>query len=250
MNFKFWLVEEESSNREYWGPISYATKEGDYLKITADMLDKPLYIPYSDEVAYVNQYPKNKTLNPPWNKYFRYSVAPDGKYVVNYVENRAVDCLCYSPKYNAVYLIDRKAPPFGIAIPGGFFDTHDGINVNNPSDPQTIGAVTAARELEEETGAKVSASDLSYIGRFRTDASDTREKNFYIWAYFYIVPDDMIHDFKFGDDAGQAPGSPSLQREGLNGWYEVDNIPNLVFPHHYDIIKTAMNNLVNQRESK
>jgi len=136
-------------------------------------------------------------------------------------------------------LINRKASPVGLAIPGGFFDTHDGIDSNNPTDPESIGRKAAARELQEETGAKINPGELSYIGRFRTGDSDSREKNFYVWAYFYRVPDESIRSFKFGDDAGQAPGSPSLQRDGLKGWYKLDEIPSLAFPHHMDIIKQA-----------
>ena len=239
-NFQEWVKLKEATSGQYWGPFSRAEKDGEFLKLTADMLGKPLYIPLNGNVAFVEKYPLNKTLNPPWVKYFQYQTSEDGKDVVTYVENRAVDCVCYSPKYNAVYLINRNAPPTGLALPGGFFDMQDGIDPNNPPDPASIGANAAARELMEETGANISPSSLSFVGRFSTGKSDTREKNFFVWAYFYIVPEDDLNNFKFGDDASQAPGSPELQQQGLKGWYKVDQIPKLAFPHHNIILQAAL----------
>jgi 8-oxo-dGTP pyrophosphatase MutT (NUDIX family) len=138
-----------------------------------------------------------------------------------------------------VYLINRNAPPQGLALPGGFFDMQDGIDPTSPPDPASIGANAAARELKEETGADISPSQLSPVGRFSTGKSDTREKNFFVWAYFYQVPDQDLRSFRFGDDASQATGSPELAQQGLKGWYKAGDLPRLAFPHHLQILAAA-----------
>lgn len=238
-NFKTWL--NENTELEYWGPYSRVDFDGTYLIIKANELSSPLYLPKDASFTYVNKWPLNKTLNPPWNKYFRYRKDHDSKNLVTYTENRAVDVVCYSAKYKAVYLINRNSAPTGLALPGGFFDNEaDGFSANNPPRPENIGPKAAARELNEETGARVDPASLSPLGSFLTGSSDTREKTFRVWAYSYNVPDEQIESFKYGDDASQAQGSERLNKIGLKGWYELDGIPNLAFPHHKEIIMKLM----------
>ena len=238
MQFKHWLYLLENTQKQYWGPFSHVQKDAqDNLIIKADELEKPLIIPKGSTFTYPEKYPVGKTLNPPWNKYFQYESTKDGN-IVTYVENRAVDCICYSRKLDAIYLINRLGAPKGLALPGGFFDSVDGIDANNPPEPETIGAKAAARELHEETHAEVNPAALRFVGKFKTGDSDKREKNFSVWAYLYHVPEGTEKQFKFGDDAAQAEGSHSL---GLKGWYTLDDVEklSLAFSHHKDIISAA-----------
>lgn len=227
----------ENTELEYWGPYSKVEFNGTYLVINANELSSPLYLPKDASFTYIDKWPINKTLNPPYNKYFRYKKDHDGKNLVTYTENRAVDVVCYNNEHRAVYLINRNSPPRGLALPGGFFDNEeDGFSANNPPRPERVGPIAAARELNEETSAKVDPRDLKLIGSFLTGSSDTREKTFRVWAYFYNVDNDAMSQFKYGDDASQAPGSDKLNKMGYKGWYEIDELPNLVFPHHKEII--------------
>lgn len=235
MRFKSWLT--ENSHLEYWGPYSRVDDKGDFLIIRADSLSEPLYLPKSSDFTYIDKWPLGKNLSPSWNKYFQYTKDHSGKNIVTYTENRAVDVVCYNKSHNAIYLIKRNHPPIGLALPGGFFDNNgDSFDANNPPEPSKVGRVAACRELKEETGANVTPNELTFIGQFLTGSSDTREKTFKVWAYSYNVPDNKMTYFKYGDDASQAPGSDNLRNLGLKGWYELDNIPNLAFPHHKEII--------------
>jgi len=228
MNFKNWLF--ESSHLEYWGPYSRVDDSGDFLIIRADKLSEPLYLPKSADFTYINKWPVGKNLSPSWNKYFQYFKDPSGRNIVTYTENRAVDVVCYNNNNKAVYLIQRNHPPIGLALPGGFFDNdNDGFDANHPPQPSRIGRIAAARELKEETRANVNPNELKYIGEFLTGNSDTREKTFKVWAYSYLVPDEKMKYFKYGDDASQAPGN-----FGIKGWY--NEIPELAFSHHKEII--------------
>lgn len=230
MNFKDWLF--ENTNLEYWGSYSRVDDIGESLVIRADELSEPLYLSKSSSFTYIDKWPVGKNLSPPWNKYFQYIKDSSGRNIVTYTENRAVDVVCYNKSNNAVYLINRNHKPTGLALPGGFFDNdEDGFDANNPPEPSRIGRIAAARELKEETRANVNPNELSYIGQFLTGSSDTREKTFKVWAYSYIVPDDKMTYFKYGDDASQAPGNI-----GIKGWYSLENIPNLAFDHHKEII--------------
>ena len=235
MKFKSWLL--ENSGLEYWGPYNRIDDNGDYLVIRATKLSDPLYLPKGSNFTYINKWPVGKNLSPPWNKYFQYIKDGSGRSIVTYTENRAVDVVCYNKSHNAIYLIKRNHPPIGLALPGGFFDNDgDGFDANHPPEPSKVGRVAACRELKEETGANVNPNELTFIGQFLTGSSDTREKTFKVWAYSYNVPDDKMTYFKYGDDASQAPGSESLRNIGLKGWYGLNEIPNLAFPHHKEII--------------
>jgi len=239
MNFRKWLY-SEGSGLEYWGPYSRVDDDGEYLLVKADSLREPLYIPKDAGFTYINKWPVGKNLNPPWNKYFRYRKDSSGRNVVEYVENRAVDVVCYNRTHGAVYLITRKSAPVGLALPGGFFDNEaDGFDANNPPDPAAVGRNSAARELQEETGVSLNPGNLGFVGEFLTGSSDTREKVFKVWAYSHEVPDETMTSFRFGDDAGQAPGSEDMRKLGFKGWYTVGEIPSMAFPHHMKIIAAS-----------
>ena len=254
MNMNFYefytlIGENVASSSRYWGPYSLVTIEGDFIKVNADDLSEPLYVPRQNNVTNVGNGPINQKLTPPWVKYFEY-VKQGDKNIITYAENRAVDCVPYSRSNNAVYLINRNKDPKGLAIPGGFFDNkEDGFSANNPPKPTTVAPKAAARELGEETGAAVNASGLVYVGEFDASNSDRREKNVKTWAYIYEVPDGELHNFKFGDDASQAPGSPSMIEKGLKGWYSVNEMPNLAFAHHNTILKFALSHIAGLKES-
>lgn len=239
MNFKKWLYTEGSTS-EYWGPFSRVDDDGENLVVKADSLGQPLYIPKSATFTNVGRWPVGKALSPPWNKYFRYGKDPSGRNVVEYVENRAVDVVCYSRSHAAVYLINRKGAPVGLALPGGFFDNEaDGFDANSPPDPATVGRKSAARELHEETGVSLNPDGLGFVGEFTTGPSDPREKVVKVWAYAYEVPEQMMASFRFGDDASQAPGGESMRKLGFKGWYKVAEIPGMAFPHHMKIIESS-----------
>lgn len=241
MDFRFFLEEQErtGSPMKYWGPYSLVTLEDDYLKILADDLGY-LYVPKINNVTNIGNGPINQRLNPPWVKYFEY-VRQGDKNILTYAENRAVDCVPYNRTNNAFYLINRNKEPKGLAIPGGFFDNkEDGFSTKNPPSPTTVAPKAAARELGEETGASIDPSRLIYIGEFNAGKSDTREKNVKTWAYLYEVPDQELRNFKFGDDASQAPGSASMVQKGLKGWYSANEVPSLAFAHHNPILRSAL----------
>lgn len=239
-NFSIWLENREEIGDVYWGPYSFVTEENGLLKITADDLPEPLYVPVQNNVTNIGYGPLNKNLSPPWVKYFKYRNEM-GKNIITYAENRAVDCIPYNKTNNAFYLINRLKDPKGLAIPGGFFDNAaDGFSATNPPEPVVVAPKAAARELSEETGASVSGSGLIYLGEFDASGSDKREKNVKTWAYIYEVPDKDILSFKFGDDATQAPGSISMLNKGLKGWYSLKELPNMAFQHHNKILATAL----------
>lgn len=249
MNFTNWLENIESLKSIYWGPYSLVTIEGGYIKVLADDLPEPLYIPEKNNVTNIGYGPINTKLSPPWVKYFEYT-KENNKNIITYVENRAVDCVPYNAKNNAVYLINRLKDPKGLAIPGGFFDNAaDGFSATNPPKPTVVAPKAAARELSEETGASVSGAGLNYLGEFDASGSDKREKNVKTWAYLYEVPDKDILSFKFGDDASQAPGSTSMISKGLKGWYSLNELPNLAFQHHNKILSAVLNKIGVKRET-
>jgi ADP-ribose pyrophosphatase YjhB (NUDIX family) len=225
-----------SRQQQYWGPVSRVSREEGLVRIEADHLGEPLY--GHESTTTLANGPFGKVLSPPWNKYFVYQKDERGRNVITYAENRAVDCVPYNRTHNAVYLITRLKSPTGLAIPGGFFDNDaDGFKATNPPPAASVAPKSAARELNEETGSNVDPADLRFVGEFDGAGSDEREKHVRTWAYTYLVPDEEMPSFRFGDDAAQAQGSEDMAEKGFKGWYSLGNIPPLAFGHHDRIIR-------------
>ncbi len=111
-----------------------------------------------------------------------------------------------------VLLIQRGADPFkgAWAFPGGF------MNMDETTEQ------CAVRELEEETGLKVST--IHQIGAYSNVDRDPRGRTITV-AYLAIV--DSQKEVKGQDDAAKAE------------WFPIIDLPHLAFDH-YDIMKDAI----------
>ena len=110
-----------------------------------------------------------------------------------------------------VLLIQRGADPFkgAWAFPGGF------MNMDETTEQCAI------RELEEETGLKV--TKVHQIGAYCKVDRDPRGRTITV-AYLAII--DSPEDVKGQDDAAKAE------------WFPITDLPKLAFDH-YDIMKDA-----------
>lgn len=110
-----------------------------------------------------------------------------------------------------VLLIQRGAAPFkgAWAFPGGF------MNMDETTEQCAI------RELEEETGLKV--TKVHQIGAYSKVDRDPRGRTITV-AYLAII--DSPEDVKGQDDAAKAE------------WFPITDLPKLAFDH-YDIMKDA-----------
>jgi len=110
-----------------------------------------------------------------------------------------------------VLLIQRGADPFkgAWAFPGGF------MNMDETTEQCAI------RELEEETGLKVTT--VHQIGAYSKVDRDPRGRTITV-AYLAII--DSPEEVKGQDDAAKAE------------WFPITDIPHLAFDH-YDIMKDA-----------
>ena len=111
-----------------------------------------------------------------------------------------------------VLLIQRGAAPFkgAWAFPGGF------MNMDETTEQCAI------RELEEETGLKV--TKVHQIGAYSKVDRDPRGRTITV-AYLAII--DTPKDVKGQDDAAKAE------------WFPITDLPKLAFDH-YDIMKDAI----------
>ncbi len=101
---------------------------------------------------------------------------------------------------DGLVLIERKNPPYGWAIPGGFVDYGESLEE------------AAIREAKEETGLNV-----TLIRQLHTYSSPDRDQRFHTISTVFIA---SAHGIPVGhDDAKQAR------------IYHKDNLPNLVFDH-------------------
>jgi 8-oxo-dGTP diphosphatase len=115
-----------------------------------------------------------------------------------------------------ILLIQRKAPPFAgkWALPGGFVDENEPLEA------------AARRELEEETGLKI--SDLTQVGAFGDPGRDPRGHTVTV-AFLAVVPAGG-QQVRAGSDAAVAQ------------WFDLDGLPVLAFDHDR-IIATAYDRL-------
>ena len=121
-----------------------------------------------------------------------------------------------------ILLIERGNEPYKgcWAFPGGF------LNIDEDAEHGAL------RELEEETGLKV--TDLKEIGSFSKVDRDPRER--VITIAFYTLVD--IAEVKGGDDATQAQ------------WFSLNEVPKLAFDHDLMLQKALQKLNENENENK
>ena len=122
------------------------------------------------------------------------------------------DCIVMTREDNPkVLLIERGHEPFKgcWAFPGGF------INMDETTEQ------CAVRELEEETGLKV--TEIKQIGAYSKVDRDPRGRTVTV-AYLVVI--DKAKAVKGGDDAAKAQ------------WFPISSLPKLAFDHE-EIMKDA-----------
>ncbi|MGB9730898.1 2-dehydropantoate 2-reductase [Calditerrivibrio nitroreducens] len=134
------------------------------------------------------------------------------KYI--YTPKLTVDMIVCNSK-NEILLIERKNPPYGWAIPGGFVDY--GETVEN----------AAKRELEEETGIAVNKFEM--LGVYSDPGRDIRFHT--VSIVYYTFSDD---DPKAADDAKDAK------------FFNIDKLPEDIAFDHKKIIEDFKNILKNR----
>lgn len=112
-----------------------------------------------------------------------------------------VDVVLYVPD-RGVLLIERKNPPFGWALPGGFVDYGESVED------------AAIREAREETGLDVTLDSL--LGVYSDPARDARLHT--ISCVFVVHSEDGAEPVA-GDDAGRVQ------------FFPLDALPALCFDH-------------------
>lgn len=100
----------------------------------------------------------------------------------------------------SIVLIERKNPPYGWALPGGFVDYGESFET------------AAQREAAEETGLTVSG-----LSQFRTYSEPDRDPRQHTASTVFIAQAEGQP--KAGDDAGKAE------------LFQRDNLPELAFDH-------------------
>lgn len=100
----------------------------------------------------------------------------------------------------SIVLIERKNPPYGWALPGGFVDYGESFET------------AAQREASEETGLTVSG-----LSQFRTYSEPDRDPRQHTASTVFIAQAEGQP--KAGDDAGKAE------------LFQRDNLPELAFDH-------------------
>lgn len=94
----------------------------------------------------------------------------------------AVDVICYHPLKKEIVLIQRKYPPLGMALPGGFVDVGETVED------------AAKREMKEELNLDL--SNLRFVGIYSDPARDPRRHVVSIAYVSYFVGTPVA-----GDDA-------------------------------------------------
>lgn len=103
-------------------------------------------------------------------------------------------------KNDRIILIERKNPPFGWALPGGFVDYGESFET------------AALREAMEETGIEV-----ENLTQFRTYSDPTRDKRFHTASTVFCGTTDK--EPIAGDDAAKAE------------FFHLNKLPELAFDH-------------------
>ena len=166
-------------------------------------------------------------------------MAKKGKYIYEYPHPAVTaDCVVfgYDGKELKVLLVKRGAEKEASrsafvgewALPGGFLymdpDKSDKGDKKDKSD-KTI-AHTAARELKEETGLKLSVKDFKEVGSFSYYKRDPRERVITI-AHYALV---KLAEVQADTDADKAE------------WFSWNDIPHLAFDHD-KILRVAFSKL-------
>lgn len=127
----------------------------------------------------------------------------------------AVDCVIISSDGGKIVVIDRKYPPLGCALPGGFVDVGETC------------AQAAVRETKEETG--LDCRVVQFLG-FQDDPDRDPRRHVIAFAYLLQVNDPSTEgDLKGMDDAANARWvSPHVVMEKLVLGH--DNAVRLAFP--------------------
>lgn len=105
--------------------------------------------------------------------------------------------------HDKILLIERKNPPFGWALPGGFVDEGEAVEA------------AAIREAKEETNLDVRLKQLLYV--YSDPKRDLRQHN--ISIVFIAEASDIETTMKAGDDATKAD------------FFSFQNLPPLAFDH-------------------
>lgn len=113
-----------------------------------------------------------------------------------------VDIIIHFPP-GSIVLIERKNPPLGWALPGGFVDYGETVET------------AAVREAMEETGLKVTLTDLA--GVYSHPRRDPRQ---HTMSVVFIAHPLSGQELRPGYDAGRAE------------IFDLDNLPELAFDHH------------------
>ncbi|MBW1636141.1 MAG: NUDIX hydrolase [Deltaproteobacteria bacterium] len=99
-----------------------------------------------------------------------------------------------------IVLIERKNPPFGWALPGGFVDYGESFET------------AAVREAKEETGL-----DLNSLRQFHTYSDPSRDKRHHTASTVFIA---------------KAEGKPTAGDDAVRaGLFKQQNLPELAFDH-------------------
>ena len=122
------------------------------------------------------------------------------------------DCAVVNPR-GELLLVRRGGEPFKgcWALPGGFMEMDETIEH------------CAVRELEEETGIRVTEDNLRLIGIYSTPGRDPRGRT--VTAAYAVTVDDEC-TANAGDDAAEVR------------WWSLSELPPMAFDHN-DIVKDA-----------
>lgn len=157
-------------------------------------------------------------------------MATKGLYTYDYPRPMlTADCVVVNEK-REVLLVRRGGEPFKgcWALPGGFMEMDETIEH------------CAVRELEEETGLKVSEKDIEMIGVYSAPGRDPRGRTVTA-AYAMTHPAPLGHPSR-GEGTESFLSPSPLSEGGLGGvragddaaevrWWPLDKLPPLAFDH-------------------